>query len=244
MNPFRDGESLIQLLLILAVVGGSVIRFIYNTFIKPRARPRARPQGEQNKPAQDLREFLQEIRRQTSGEGAGKAPGGATAEAPPPDGPPRDEKLQWEGVEPPPEQAQPTEPAGPPTHTGDLRERRQAAKAQARAKKRGRKKQPEEHPGAVNQDSAEPAPAIAESASRGVHQYFKPLSATSTQVPETQAWAGREGSRAVASSRGMADHDARRFPPLPVLGCTLREAIIAQVILSPPRCRQRSYRRQ
>ena len=69
MNPFRDGESLIQLLLILAVVGGSVIRFIYNTFVKPKARPRARPQGEQNKPAQNLREFLQEIRRQTSGAG-------------------------------------------------------------------------------------------------------------------------------------------------------------------------------
>jgi len=239
---FEDRETIVKILFILLLVGGSIVKMLYNAFGKTRPRAPPGPQGG-TKPALDLRDFLEEVRRQSTGEGAGKARGGGREARPAaaPEAPAREEEPQWEVLEPQPERPQPAAP--PARATEEAQQRGQTAKAEERHRKRARKKRQEQR-GAVKRDSSKPTPVAEEREDRHIHEYFEKLSATTTQVPRDQAWGGREGSRSVASSRGVADHDARKFPPLPVLGCSLREAVIAQVILSPPRCRQRSYRRR
>lgn len=222
-----DVDSIVKVVILLVFVFGGIIQFLYRTFFKPLAEAEARRRREMagGKPPQTLRDLLAEIR------GEAQAPpeerpveGALLGEAPQaprePKHPHRD--LVWEAVE----ESRPVEPAPPAPLPGGPADGWGGEPAPAR-RERPKPARREPRPRAPQRAKAEPAIEAApdaESARRG------------PSVESRKLKSGIEDRFKASAGRDVRARPLSRHLPE---GLTLREAVISQIILGPPRCRQR-----
>ena len=220
-----DVDSIIKIAILLVVVFGGIIQFLYRTFFKPlmEAEARRRREMANGKPPQTLRDLLAEIRGEAQRAPAERPQEPLLGEGPPPPGAPhRDLVGEAAGEAPPREHAPPAAPAPLPGGPVDVErgvpgggERVRPVSPQLRAR-------------AARRQKAAPPPEaapLAESARTGPSVESRKL--TSEIEERFKASAGLEAP----PMRPLA----RNLPA----GLTLREAIISQVILGRPRCRDR-----
>jgi hypothetical protein len=217
-----DAETIVQIIVFLFFAGAAIIQVLFRVLgkaAKPPAppAPQARGAPPKEKTFKNVREFLDEIRAEVAkGGGQGQRqgqPGRAAAPAG------EDPVLVWEVVEE--GRAAPARPvAGPAAKPV-------AGPAGSRAERPGRP------PGGT--------PARREKPPKGVHEYLQDLARRDPEAESTPAEEGVvpgvETALAGESEPAPAARRTARQPAALPGGLTLREALIAQAILGPPRCR-------
>lgn len=220
-----DAETLIQILVFVVIVGGAILRFVYQAFIKPlqeaQARRRAMQPGQE--PAQTLRDFLAEIRGEKPEGGGAEEPAASPREA-------HHRDLVREAVEGEPERRPSGEPRQPFPEAGPP-----PIPARGRGRHRRRSVRQEEEKKAAAEARA-PKRALSSLAPAGEGR--EPVLAAQPHVEARTEGALR---RAKELRDAAGPLHLGRLPP----GMSLRDVVLAQVILGPPLCRQKpSQRRQ
>jgi hypothetical protein len=233
---FNDKLALLKIIIVMAMAAIWLARAIYQAYVKPvsKAEGDGSRAGEPARPLErNLREFLAEIREQAANKAAGPRP---------------------HAPSPPPAQAPARELRAPPP--------RPVVKAP--------QPRPEREPAPSAREAvAQPPPLEAEeipaAAPVSVHDYLEGLGqsevAGRAKPPKKKERSKRRrpaeagafpsssalslSSSSVSVSRGPLS-SSRDSPPLliPGLRLSLRDAVLSQVILGPPRCRERRFRRR
>ncbi len=231
---FDDKNNLIRFIVLLLIVGFWIVRILYQSFVKPLARREAGDPIGRNRPRppaeeggllgeEDDREAADDRDATRSREAAGDR------------APARDirsflEEIRMAGNIPlpvpaagsPESSTPPSGPTGSP-FSGTFVQQAPAAENPVHEGPRKRRG------GSARRDrgaprGAPPSPLPAGSGhGESIHEYLDSLA---------------ERGRAPGPVSG-----GRIVPVIPGLGASLKDAMLAQVILGPPRCRQRRYRR-
>ncbi|MBI4606907.1 MAG: hypothetical protein HY721_33505 [Planctomycetes bacterium] len=217
---FPEKLEYIQILIMVLAVGGLIVQLLYRSFVRPVARPPAgapRPAA----PARGIKDFLEEIRRaarEAAGEEEAPGRGGAPGEG----GVPREGGAPRRAEGPAPEAAREAPPAAP--RPAARRERPQAPR---REEPPQRERLPE---------------AADERPEKTVQEHIDELWPEPPQPAPREPAPGEDvrTRRLVGSAEAPGSTTrSRRAAVLSGLGLDLGHAILAQVVLGPPRCRER-----
>ncbi len=127
-NPLMDFEDVIKVLFFVVIFGGWILKAVIKNLIKPAMKRQAGHQG--GPPAKGLREFLSEIRREEAG---GGGPPARQAAAPMESA----EELVWEEVD----EVEAPRPAVQPGERSAFDEKREQLKREAERRRAERKRQ-------------------------------------------------------------------------------------------------------
>lgn len=229
-DPLLPFEDVAKIVILVLIFGGWLVRMVFQSLGKPVNKPRG-PANQPGPPAKGLREFLEEIRQEEAG---GGRPAAAPAE--------RGEELVWEEVDEPPFQPH-AEPQAEKT-AFDLRreqwkretERRRAERARQREERaRRRRQEPAE-------EEAEHWTSVAErrldskldERHVGSHLDSRQLESRLSQ---------RQLSRLTPWVTARPTGEGHRKALVGALrGLTLRDLVLAEVILGKPRSKKRHIR--
>ncbi len=237
MDPLMDFDDLIQILFVAVLFGIPILRWIFRSLIKSAVK---RPAGHKDgPPAKGLRQFLDEIRREEAGGGA-PARQAAPVE--------RAEELVWEEVD----EAEAPQPAVQRGERSSFDEKREQWKQETERRRAARKRQRLER-ARRRQAELEPERAVAEEppprewtsvAERHLDSKLderhigSDLDDRHLQSKLAGRHLGRRTRRKVASgSRG-------RTPEIigALRGLTVKDLILAEVILGKPQSKTRHVR--
>ena len=221
-----DTLTILKLVFLGIVILIAFLQVLYKAFVRPlqSAEERRRQQGGGKDPIQEVRDFLAELR----GEKVSRAPSS----------PERKREGEWEVVWQALDE-EPEKPSSPP------------------ARNRGEEKGEESVSPSKEAIEAPKRPALpsvreaGEDPGRHVHEYLENLANQVVQdIPELptappisqQAETNIEKRFASKQGRRAQVRMDRRTPLQLPFGVTLRDALLANVVLGPPRCRQRGPR--
>jgi hypothetical protein len=229
-----DKQTIIQIVIFVFFAGAAIVQVIFRALAKTPKQPLApregMPQaGLQEKAVKSVRDFLKEIRAAAE-KGADEGRQRESRKVPVPS---EGQVLVWETVEEPKvaPRAQPADSRGKGKEQGSRRSDRDRKRAEGRS------------------SAGRPTAPMAEV--KGVHEYLQDLAHREgdTQEPAL-APAGESPAAGLETAREMnlRGRSARVTRTLPrpeglVGGLSIRDAMLAQVILGPPRCRGRHARR-
>ena len=228
-GPLFDMDNLLQLLVLFVFIGLPIIRAIFRNLGGGAQRRQPPAQGEAGgKKAKGLREFLEEIRQETHRQARGEG-------QPVPPQLEDDRELQWEDVEA-------KEPQQQPARADVAAQDRQLA-AERRAKLQRRAQQ---------QQQPEPEREIEHEREAGSVLTDRQLGSALTNRHVESKFAQRQLRSSLAErhlqSQFVTNRKTRNphkeLDKLPgFLGAmTVKDMLLAQVILGPPRSQQRSIR--
>ena len=241
----HNWEDLIKLAIILGGVAIYVIQLLIRSFARPTAPPEQEPAKPASAAPRALREFIDELRREAQRQAPDRAgerrTGAEPAAAAPP--PPAEEHRRGMGSAPSETEksssaqrsapATPPAPVPPPLVELKPREAMAPSHSSTSGRREGAPSAPERPLGSKRRREAAaapppppPVPAV------GIHAYIEALARRGSS---SESGSGRKGGARSAASKRLGSATAQGR--MPKLGITLRDALIAQVVLGPPLCR-------
>lgn len=242
MGPLDDISDLVRILVVAALFGIPVVRWIFRTLIKSAMKRPAEHKG--GPPAKGLREFLDEIRQEEAGGGGPPARQAAAPMEPA-------EELVWEEVE----EVEAPRPAVQPRERSTFDEKREQWKRETERRRAARKRQRLER-ARRRQGELEPKRAAAGEEEQQPQEWTSVAERhLDSKLDERHVGSGLDDrhleSRLAARHRGRlapsksksAGRRARSGELSRVLqGLTVKDLILAEVILGKPRSKKRHVR--
>ena len=242
MGPLDDFDELVKIIFFVVLFGGWILRAVFRSLIKKAAmRPPAQPGGA---PAKGLREFLEEIRQEGAG---GGAPARQVARVDEPD-----EELVWEEVDDEEVVDEAPRPAAQQGERTLFDERREQWKQETERRRAARERQRLEQVRRRQEElRGEPAPEeeVRERISLAERHLDSRLDERriGSDLNERQLLSqlatrriGLLSSAAARPSRAAVDRSPELVGAL--RGLTVKELILAEVILGKPRSKRRHFR--
>lgn len=214
-------------MIFLLAAGIWLAQAIYRAYVKPVSQgeqggpPRPAPA---RGPPKDIRDFLAEIRGEARSETEPGSPEVATSRPP-----------------------QPASHGESPEETASRPQRTESDRRGPRpVRERPSRPSPASPAFPAREVRPPPAPEVDPVTAPGsVHAYFENLTRQEADVRAKQVAKKERTRQRMARATGSLRADGGpRTPIIPSLGLSLRDAVLAQVILGPPRCRGRQYRRK
>ena len=244
-DPLMDFDELLKYIVPLVLVGGWMLRSVYRSLVKAARQPRQPGAPPSGPPAKGLREFLEEIRQEEGGEkpAADAAPAGQA------------EEFQWEEVDVGQEEAPPPRPDPAEERLAErrrqteLRRQERAQRRQERAQRRQERQRQHEFQPPEEQRLPEEVTA-AEPTSLADRHLDSELDEREigSQLDDRHLESGlsdrRIGRLAGRGSVGRKKAGTARAKTLAgaLQGLTVRDLVLAQVILGKPRSKKRHFR--
>ncbi len=235
MDPFTDVDTVIKVLIFVVIFGGWILKAIFRKVIKPAMKGPAGHTG--GPPAKGLRQFLDEIRQEEGGAPARQA---APVE--------RAEELVWEEVD----EAEAPQPAVQRGERSSFDEKREQWKQETKRRRAARKRQRLER-ARRRQVELEPERAVAEEppprewtsvAERHLDSKLdeRHIGSDLDDRHLQSKLAGRHLGR--RRRQKVASGSKARTPEIigALQGLTVKDLILAEVILGKPRSKKRHVR--
>ncbi len=240
-DPFMDIEGVIKWLFIAVIFGGWILKAVIKHLIKPAMKRQAGHQG--GPPAKGLREFLDEIRREEAG---GGGPPARQAAAPMESA----EELVWEEVD----EVEAPRPAVQPGERSAFDEKREQLKRETERRRaerkrqrleRARRRQGELEPKRAAAGEEQPPQEWTSVAERHLDSKLDERHVGSDlddRHLESQLAERHIGRLARSKSRSAGRRARSGELTRVLLGLTVKDLILAEVILGKPRSKKRHVR--